>query len=96
MRNASVIFLDEPSASLDAKTEQAMFAQVLSLAQDKTAIIISHRLSITTQVDRILVLEHGRLIEQGKHHQLMELDGKYAQMYKTQAGMYWPKNGGSS
>jgi ATP-binding cassette subfamily B protein len=93
VRNAGVVFLDEPSASLDARTEHAMFAQVLSLAQDKTAIIISHRLSITTQVDRILVLEHGCLIEQGTHHQLMELDGKYAQMYKTQAGMYWPKTG---
>jgi ATP-binding cassette subfamily B protein len=93
VRDAGVIFLDEPSASLDAKTEQAMFEQVLALARDKTAIIISHRLSITPQVDRILVLEHGRLIEEGNHHQLMERDGKYAQMYKTQAGMYWPKTG---
>lgn len=93
VRDAGVVFLDEPSSSLDARTEHAMFAQVLSLARDKTAIIISHRLSITTQVDRILVLEGGRLIEQGTHHQLMELDGRYAQMYKTQAGMYWPKTG---
>jgi ATP-binding cassette, subfamily B, bacterial len=93
VRDASVIFLDEPSASLDAKTEQAMFEQVLALAQDKTAIIISHRLSITPMVDRIFVLEHGRLIEEGRHNQLIERDGKYARMYKTQAGMYWPKTG---
>lgn len=93
VREASVIFLDEPSAALDAKTEQAMYEQVLSLARDKTAIIISHRLSITPLADRILVLEHGRLIEEGNHQQLMEREGKYAQMYKTQAGMYWPKAG---
>jgi ATP-binding cassette, subfamily B, bacterial len=91
VRDANMLFLDEPSASLDAKTEQAMFEQVFSLAHDKTALIISHRLSITPMVDRILVLEHGHLIEEGSHRQLMERDGKYAQMYKTQAGMYWPK-----
>lgn len=93
VRDADIIFLDEPSASLDAKTEQAMFEQVLALAHEKTAIIISHRLSITPIVDRIFVLEHGRLIEEGSHNQLMELDGKYARMYRTQAEMYWPKNG---
>lgn len=93
VRDAGVIFLDEPSASLDAKTEQAMFQQVFSLARDKTAIIISHRLSITPMVDRILVLEDGRLIEQGSHRELMERGGKYAEMYQTQAGMYWPKTG---
>lgn len=91
VRDASVIFLDEPNASLDAQTEQAMFEQFFSFAQDKTAIIISHRLSITPMVDRILVLEHGRLIEEGTHNQLMKLNGKYARMYSTQAGMYWPK-----
>jgi ATP-binding cassette subfamily B protein len=68
-----------------------MFEQVLALARDKTAIIISHRLSVTPQVDRILVLEDGRLIEEGGHQRLLELGGKYAQMYKTQAGMYWPE-----
>lgn len=93
VRDASVIFLDEPSAALDAKTEQAMFEQILSLARDRTAFIISHRLSITPLVDRILVLEHGRLVEEGNHRQLMELDGKYARMYMTQAEMYWPDAG---
>jgi ABC-type multidrug transport system fused ATPase/permease subunit len=90
VRDASVIFLDEPTASLDAKTEKAVFEQFLSLAEDKTAIVISHRLFITPLVDRIFVLEQGRLIEQGRHDQLLERDGVYARMYKTQAGMYWP------
>ena len=91
VRDASVVFLDEPTASLDAKTEKAVFEQFLSLAEDKTAIVISHRLFITPMVDRIFVLEQGRLIEEGRHDQLMERDGVYAAMYKTQAGMYWPK-----
>jgi ATP-binding cassette subfamily B protein len=92
VRNASVVFLDEPTASLDAKTEKALFEQFLSLAGDKTAIIISHRLFVTPLVDRILVLEHGRLIEEGSHDDLMRRNGVYAGMYKTQAEMYWPNN----
>jgi len=90
VRNADVIFLDEPTASLDAKTEKALIDQLMVLAQDKTAIMISHRLFVTLTVDRILVLEHGRLVEEGTHQQLMKLDGVYAAMFKTQVGMYWP------
>jgi ATP-binding cassette subfamily B protein len=90
VRNADVIFLDEPTASLDAKTEKALIDQLMVLAQDKTAIMISHRLFVTLMVDRILVLEHGRLVEEGTHQQLMKLDGVYAGMFKTQVQMYWP------
>jgi len=90
VRNADVIFLDEPTASLDAKTEKALIDQLMVLAQDKTAIIISHRLFVTPMVDRILVFDHGRLVEEGTHQQLMKHDGVYAEMFKTQVGMYWP------
>jgi ATP-binding cassette subfamily B protein len=65
-------------------------AQFLAFMQAKTAIISSHRLSITPMVDRILVLEDGRLVEEGSHNELLERNGKYAFMYKTQAAMYWP------
>jgi ATP-binding cassette subfamily B protein len=94
-RDSDVICLDEPTASLDPRAEQALFAQVLALMEDKTAIISSHRLSITPLVDRILVLEEGRLVEEGSHNQLLEQNGKYAFMYKTQAAMYWPDSNGS-
>lgn len=90
VRDAAVVFLDEPTAALDAKTEKALFEQLLDLAQDKTAIVISHRLFVTPLVDRILVFEEGRLIEAGQHDQLMKHDGVYAGMFKTQVGMYWP------
>jgi len=90
VRDAKVVFLDEPTASLDAKTEQAIFEQLMTLAQDKTAIIISHRLFVTPLVDRILVIEQGRLVEEGNHAQLMKQEGVYAEMFKTQVEMYWP------
>jgi ATP-binding cassette subfamily B protein len=90
VRDASVVFLDEPTAALDAKTEKVLFEQLMTLAQDKTAIVISHRLFVTPLVDRILVLDHGRLVEEGRHDQLMKRDGLYAEMFKTQVGMYWP------
>jgi ATP-binding cassette subfamily B protein len=90
VRDAEVIFLDEPTASLDATTEKVLIDQLMVLAQNKTAIIISHRLFVTPMVDRILVLEHGRLVEEGTHQQLMKQDGVYAEMFKTQVGMYWP------
>lgn len=90
VRDADVVFLDEPTAALDVKTEQALFEQLLALAQDRTAIVISHRLFVTPMVDRILVLERGRLVEEGRHDQLMKQDGVYAEMFKTQVGLYWP------
>src|SRR5579872_802115 len=92
-RGSDVIILDEPNSSLDVKTEQAIFSQVLALARDKTAVIASHRLSLTRMVDRILVFDDGRLVENGSHNQLMARDGKYAEIYKTQAAMYWPNAG---
>jgi ATP-binding cassette subfamily B protein len=91
VRGTDVLFLDEPSASLDPNAEHAMFESMLSLVQDKTAIIISHRLAVTSLVDRVLVIEHGRLVEEGTHAKLMERNGKYAGMYRMQAKMYWPQ-----
>jgi ATP-binding cassette, subfamily B, bacterial len=95
VRDTEIICLDEPTASLDPKAEQALFTQIFSLMEHKTAIISSHRLSITPMVDRILVLEEGCLIEEGTHNQLLEKSGKYAEMYRTQAGMYWPRQDSS-
>lgn len=88
VENAGVLFLDEPSASLDPKTEQAFFDRILEIARGRTTIIVSHRLSVARLATRILVLENGRLIEQGSHQELMARAGSYARMYEAQARMY--------
>jgi ATP-binding cassette subfamily B protein len=92
-RDSDVMIFDEPNSSLDVKTEQAIFSQMLALAKHKTAVIASHRLSLTRMVDRVLVFDGGRLVEDGSHNQLIALDGKYAKIYRTQAAMYWPNGG---
>lgn len=95
VRDADVVFLDEPTSSLDAQAEQEFFQKVLSLAKNKTTIACSHRLSITPMVDRILVLQEGRIVEEGGHGELLRANGVYARMFRLQAAMYWPVNGTS-
>jgi ATP-binding cassette, subfamily B, bacterial len=87
-RKASFIVLDEPTASLDAEAEAALFQTIQELRHGRTIILISHRFSTVRSADRILVLDHGRLVEQGPHEELMALDGHYARMYRLQASAY--------
>ena len=87
-RNAQLIILDEPASSLDVKTEYDIFNQFYRLIQEKSAILISHRLSTVRMADRILLLKHGRIAEQGSHEALMKLDGEYAGLFRIQAGHY--------
>jgi ATP-binding cassette subfamily B protein len=88
MRDARILLLDEPTSALDAQAEFELFARLRSLARGRTAIYISHRFSTVRQADRILFLEHGRLVEQGTHAQLMALGGRYAQLFTLQAAAY--------
>ena len=82
------MILDEPSASLDPITEDALFRHLMQLSSDKGALTISHRLSNTILADSILVLEDGRIIEHGNHDDLMTLGGKYAHLFNLQAERY--------
>ncbi|MEA2598710.1 MAG: ATP-binding cassette, subfamily bacterial [Thermomicrobiales bacterium] len=88
MRDAQILILDEPTAALDAQAEHDLFSRIKSLAEGKIALFISHRFSTTRMADRILVLDQGRLIEQGTHQELMALGGQYSHLFELQAASY--------
>ena len=83
-----IIIMDEPSASLDPIAEYELNRQISDFAKDKTVIFISHRLSTTRRADRIYMLENGYITKQGNHDELMNLGGKYAEMFTAQAENY--------
>jgi ATP-binding cassette subfamily B protein len=88
MRDARILLLDEPTSALDAQAEYDLFERLRSLTRGRTAVYISHRFSTVRRADRILFLEHGRLVEQGTHEQLMRLGGRYARLFRLQAAAY--------
>ena len=90
--DSDIMILDEPTASLDPMAEQEVYNQFDQLRADKTTIFVSHRLSSATIADQIIVLEDGRLIECGSHRELMELHGKYYELFSTQAKRYRARN----
>jgi len=87
-RDSPIVIWDEPTAPLDARAELATYQALKQLSQGRTAFLITHRLMSITQVDRILFLERGRLVEQGSHETLMRLGGGYAALFKLQAEMH--------
>ncbi len=87
-KEAGLMILDEPSSALDPIAEYQLNHTMLTATGDKTVIFISHRLSTTRNADRIIMLENGRIAEQGSHAELLALGGKYAEMWKVQAGAY--------
>lgn len=84
LRDGRLIVLDEPTSSLDPKTEHQIFNRFRDLLHNKSAILISHRFSTVQMADRILVLQQGRVVEQGTHHFLMQKNGYYADLFKRQ------------
>jgi ATP-binding cassette subfamily B protein len=88
LRDAQLLILDEPTASLDARSELQVFERFAELTLGKMALLISHRFSTVRMADRIVVLEAGRLVEEGNHAQLMALGGRYAAMFEMQAASY--------
>jgi len=85
---SDVLILDEPTASLDPMAEQEIFNQFDRLRADKTTIFVSHRLSSATVASKILVMEYGRVIEEGDHRTLMDNKGRYYELFSTQAKRY--------
>ena len=85
---ADILVLDEPTASMDAGAEARIFERFRELAADRMAILISHRFSTVRMADEIVVLDDGRIVEQGSHETLMELGGRYARLFELQAEGY--------
>jgi ATP-binding cassette subfamily B protein len=87
-RDAGFLVLDEPSSALDARAELELFEQVSRLAAGRSVLVISHRFSTVKHADRIVVMHEGELIEQGTHAELMQLGGRYAELFDLQAQSY--------
>jgi ATP-binding cassette subfamily B protein len=88
LRDSQLLILDEPTASLDARSEHEVFERFSELTEGKMALLISHRLSTVRMADRIFVLENGKIAEQGPHEQLIKIGGGYAKMFELQAASY--------
>src|SRR6266851_281147 len=86
--DARILLLDEPTSALDAQAEYDLFERLRSLTHGRTAVYISHRFSTVRRADRIIFLEHGRLVEEGTHGELMRLNGRYAKLFRMQAAAY--------
>jgi ATP-binding cassette subfamily B protein len=88
LRDAQLLILDEPTSALDARSEYEVFQRFAELTAGKMAVFISHRFSTVRMADRIVVLENGRIAEQGDHESLTHLGGRYAEMFELQAASY--------
>lgn len=88
MSDAPIIILDEPTSALDARAESQVFQRFIALTEDRTSIIISHRFSTVRMADRILVLQHGQILELGTHEELLAKPQLYAELFELQAEGY--------
>lgn len=93
-KNPDVVILDEPSSALDPIAEYNMYCNMMEASEGKTVFFISHRMSSARMADRILFLEHGHIIEEGTHEELMKKNGRYAAMFRLQAKNYQDEMGG--
>lgn len=92
LKNAPILLLDEATSALDSEIEQAIQESLYTLMEGKTVIAIAHRLSTIAAMDRLVVLDQGRIIEQGTHKELLDKNGLYAQLWKHQSGGFLAEN----
>ena len=86
LKNAPILVLDEATSALDSEVEAAIQESLSTLMAGKTVIAIAHRLSTIARMDRLIILDHGRIVEQGTHDQLLRLNGHYAALWQRQSG----------
>ena len=84
LKNPRIMIFDEATSALDSRTEQAIQKELNAIAQGRTTLVIAHRLSTVMDADEILVLDHGRVVERGRHGVLLVQGGAYAQMWALQ------------
>lgn len=92
LENSPILILDEATSALDSVTEKRIQDALHYLMQGKTTIVIAHRLSTLAEMDRILVFDNGRIVEDGKHQDLIKSNGHYAKLWQMQAGGFLPDN----
>ncbi|HHZ71285.1 MAG TPA: ABC transporter ATP-binding protein [Methylococcaceae bacterium] len=92
LKNTSILLLDEATSALDSVTEHHIQDSLAYLMRDKTVMVIAHRLSTLSHLDRILVFQQGKIVEEGSHNQLLQRKGHYAQMWSMQAGGFLPQS----
>lgn len=88
VKDSEIVIMDEPTSALDPIAEYQLYESIMKECEEKTVIFISHRLSSAVVADRIYLFEEGRIVEEGSHTELMQLNGKYAEMFRKQAEKY--------
>jgi ATP-binding cassette subfamily B multidrug efflux pump len=86
LKDAPILVLDEATSALDSEVELAIQEQLIGLMEGKTVIAIAHRLSTIARMDRLIVLDEGRIVEQGSHDELLALRGHYERLWRHQSG----------
>jgi ATP-binding cassette, subfamily B, bacterial len=86
LKDPAIVILDEATSHLDSESELAIQRALAEALEGRTALVIAHRLSTIVNADRILVFDQGRIVEQGRHDELVQADGLYAELYRTQFG----------
>jgi len=86
LKNAPILILDEATSALDSEVEAAIQQSLYQLMEGKTVLAIAHRLSTIAAMDRLIVMDHGKVVEQGSHAELLERGGLYARLWAHQSG----------